>query len=219
VHTFYRITHTPPPRPTPLPPSPPAVRPGTAAPAARDPTHPGPTMPHAYTVDGKYSGVLWTAAGSRWDRTGCVLDWPPAGPTFQAWHATLTDGTLVLDPLKRRHTHEGHENKDKKKKKSGGAAGGREREEGALESDGSDSEGEGVDVRPPQKVGSPLEGCAVELVRDGLGGRSEMVRRAPLLLSHPTWPLLNGEQTTYIFASKFKLSSLDKCPFYSGFRL
>lgn len=191
VYAFYRITHPAPPRPTPVAPLNPTGRavPGGTAPAARDPTSPGPTMPHAYAVGGQYSGVLWTAAGSRWERSRTVLDWPPAGPSIRAWHATLADGTLVLEPLRRRHQTEGHEEKRKK-----GEA------EGAQGGDGA------VDARPAQRVGIPLEGCAVELVREGLGGRSETVRRAPLLLSHPSWPLLDGEQTIYLFASKFYFS-------------
>lgn len=53
---------------------------------------------------------------------------------------------------------------------------------------------------PPAKVGIPLEGCTVELVVDGLKGRSEFIRRAPLLVSHPKWPLLEGEQAFYLWA-------------------
>lgn len=52
----------------------------------------------------------------------------------------------------------------------------------------------------PAKVGIPLEGCTVELVADGLKGRSEFIRRAPLLVSHPKWPLLEGEQAFYLWA-------------------
>ena len=69
---------------------------------------------------------------------------------------------------------------------------------------GDDDESSGLLPPPlprPQKVGIPLDGCVVELVRDGLGGRSEMVRRAPLLLSHPSCPLLDGERALFIFAS------------------
>lgn len=53
---------------------------------------------------------------------------------------------------------------------------------------------------PPAKVGIPLEGCTVELVADGLKGRSEFIRRAPLLVSHPKWPLLEGEQAFFLWA-------------------
>ncbi len=53
---------------------------------------------------------------------------------------------------------------------------------------------------PLAKVGIPLEGCTVELVVDGLKGRSEFIRRAPLLVSHPKWPLLEGEQAFYLWA-------------------
>ena len=53
---------------------------------------------------------------------------------------------------------------------------------------------------PPTKVGIPLEGCTVELVADGLKGRSEFIRRAPLLVSHPKWPLLEGEQAFFLWA-------------------
>ena len=53
---------------------------------------------------------------------------------------------------------------------------------------------------PPAKVGIPLEGCTVELVADGLKGRSEFIRRAPLLISHPRWPLLEGERAFYLWA-------------------
>lgn len=161
--------------------------------AVRDVTHPSPTMPHAYTVSGTYSGLVYTVTESVWDKTQCVLDWPPTGPGFKAWHATLDQGTLVLSPLPRHH-HRGDKDKDKESKKI-------EREESIAEGEASGS----VEPLPPpqQKVGIPLEGCRVELVEECLNGRSEMVRRAPLLLAHPEWTLLDGEQAIYIFASKF----------------
>jgi hypothetical protein len=40
----------------------------------------------------------------------------------------------------------------------------------------------------------------VELVGDGLDGRSEWARRAPLLLSHPRWALLDGCREVFLFA-------------------
>ncbi|KAL6768666.1 hypothetical protein ACKKBF_B15705 [Auxenochlorella protothecoides x Auxenochlorella symbiontica] len=58
----------------------------------------------------------------------------------------------------------------------------------------------GVDGVPPTKVGIPLEGCSVELVRDGLNGRSEYIRRGPLLITHAEWPLFAGEQAFFLFA-------------------
>ena len=51
-------------------------------------------------------------------------------------------------------------------------------------------------------MGIPLEGCTVELVAEGLQGRSEFIRRAPLALSHASWNLLDGEQAFYLWAGE-----------------
>ncbi|GAB4822481.1 hypothetical protein N2152v2_009527 [Parachlorella kessleri] len=53
---------------------------------------------------------------------------------------------------------------------------------------------------PAAKVGIPLEGCRVEVVAGGLKGRSRWIRRAPLLVSHPRWNLLDGERGFYVLA-------------------
>jgi len=53
---------------------------------------------------------------------------------------------------------------------------------------------------PAAKVGIPLEGCRVEVVAGGLKGRSRWIRRAPLLVTHPRWNLLDGERGFYILA-------------------
>jgi hypothetical protein len=45
-----------------------------------------------------------------------------------------------------------------------------------------------------------MEGCVVEIVRDGLLGRSEMIRRAPLFICHEKWLLMDGEHGFYLFA-------------------
>lgn len=40
----------------------------------------------------------------------------------------------------------------------------------------------------------------MELVIEGLKGRSEWIRRAPLLVRHPKWNLLEGEPAFYLWA-------------------
>jgi hypothetical protein len=169
-------------------------------------------MPHAYTSHGELHGVIFTSTGSHWDRTACVLDWPPTGPAFKAWHASLSQATLVLTPLPRHHHQrdtQGEGNQGKKSKKQ------RKREEAEEQSGiekkilevaettatATDAIQTTTESQEHQKIGIPLEGCTIELVRDGLQGRSEMVRRAPLLLSHSSWPLLDGDKKVFIFAT------------------
>lgn len=67
----------------------------------------------------------------------------------------------------------------------------------------------------PTKLGIPLEGCTVELVRDGLVGRSSFLRRGPLLVSHEHWALFGGEKGFYMFAGGGILHAVD-CTLTAG---
>ncbi|KAH7615656.1 hypothetical protein Ndes2526B_g09599 [Nannochloris sp. 'desiccata'] len=223
-YIFYRFTH---PKPPPSVPNLPLHAPLAAVPTptaggtskrcttlpARDVTRPSATMPHAYTSHGELHGVIFTVTQSHWDRTACVLDWPPAGKAFKTWHASLNQGTLVLNPLPRPHhsQHQGEEGTNKKgRKQHTGDRVEEENENDEKEEDRQLSEvvetaamatGAAQTAVENQSHGIPLEGCTVELVRDGLQGRSELARKAPLLLAHPSWPLLDGEKKIFIFAT------------------
>ena len=110
---------------------------------------------------------------SRWARDATLEKWPPTGERereLTRWHAELDQGTLVLT----QDVASGPQ--------SGPGSGG-----GGL-------------LSPPTKLGIPLEGCRVELVADGLQGRSHFLRRGPLLISHEHWALFAGEQGFYMFA-------------------
>lgn len=165
----------------------------------RDVTCQGATMPHSFTVGGCYKGVLYTATGSQWNRANCVVDWPPAPPCLP-WKASVEQGTLVLTPLPLFYRKQGRKDNRSKRRTN------RDAEAPHVDRTpvGQDSSIEGEHAALPHidtKLGIPLEGCTIELVRDGLQGRSEMVRRAPLLLTHPTWPLFRGENALFIFAT------------------
>lgn len=217
-YIFYRLTHVEPPLSVPnlplhapLPAAPNATADGNSGTSTpffrRDVTRPTTTMPHAYTSHGELHGVIFTVTESYWDRNDCVLDWPPAGAGFTAWHASVSQGTLVLTPLPRHHHRhqQGEQGKDKKRKKQ-------QTEDREEEEKKNDKFSEVVETAATatdavqfaignEPHGIPLEGCTIELVQDGLQGRSEMVRKAPLLLSHSSWPLLNGEKKIFIFAT------------------
>ena len=130
TYVFYRLTYPAPPRDIPNVTLPQPTREGSSnfedgtshaatatnkRGALRDVTHPSPTMPHAYTVGGAYSGLVYTVTESSWDKTQCVVDWPPSSPAFKAWQATLDQGTLVLTPLPRHHHQQGDKDKEKEK--------------------------------------------------------------------------------------------------------
>ena len=147
-----------------------------------DASAPRQTLPHPVASSGSYSGLVFTIAASEWPASAVVLDWPPTVNTahpFKVWNASTSQGTLVLTPLPPPPTS------GRKPKASPAAA-----------APGQAAAAEGAEPEPTQpaqsKTGIPLEGCRVELVRDGLNGRSDMVRRAPLLISHPHWNLLDG---------------------------
>jgi len=220
-YIFYKLTHPKPLRSVPTLPlraSSAAASTDTAAGNSkrgatlprRDVARPSTTMPHAYTSHGELHGVIFTVTESHWDRSAWVLDWPPAGKAFKTWHASLSQGTLVLTPLPRHHHHAQDKTKEGKNKKGKKQQTGDREEEEVNKKDkqlaevmettatATDAVQSAVRIQPH---GIPLEGCTIELVRDGLQGRSEMVRKAPLLLSHSSWPLLDGEKKIFIFAT------------------
>lgn len=179
-------------------------------------TSPGPTLPHAIAVRGELSGVVYTAPMSAWRRADTVANWPPTcepPQPFCAWEASLAQGTLVLRPIVpppgSKPPSPGRNGAAKQLGAAEGAgAAGSSRQLQAAGSEaaaasGSGAANPGAPAAPtpaPAKVGIPLEGCTVELVGDGLQGRSAWIRRAPLLVQHPKWNLLDGEPAFYLWA-------------------
>lgn len=145
----------------------------------RDPTSMKPVPPHPFAKSGRYKGMIFTASPSHWARDDIVEDWPPRpgteGSPFKAWDAIVDgSGTLILDPIIVE-----------------GKISATQIEKGNIIE---------LNARPRARVGVPLEGCDLEVVAEGLGGRDVMSRRGPILLSHATWNLLDGEKAVYIFA-------------------
>ena len=131
------------------------------------------TMPHAITHRGRFQGIIFTVPMSKWKRSDAVLDWPPVMRPFRIWYADIDQGTLVLTPL------ELSRQKDTKRGKTSHSF---------------------VQMNE-DKLGIPLEGCCVDIVRDSLQGRSDFLRRAPLLIRHESWLLMDGEHGFYLFAN------------------
>lgn len=52
-----------------------------------------------------------------------------------------------------------------------------------------------------EPLGIPLSGCTIDIVRDGLQGRSDFLRRAPLLIQHRNHAIMDGERGFYMFAN------------------
>lgn len=52
-----------------------------------------------------------------------------------------------------------------------------------------------------EPLGIPLGRCTVAIVRDGLKGRSDFIRRAPLLIRHEKHAIMDGECAFYLFAN------------------
>ena len=52
-----------------------------------------------------------------------------------------------------------------------------------------------------EPLGIPLARCRVEIVRNGLKGRSDFLRRAPLLIKHEQHAIIEGERGLYLFAN------------------
>eukprot|EP00890_Picochlorum_soloecismus_P005587 jgi/Picsp_1/6029/NSC_03383-R1_protein isoform b len=151
----------------------------------RDVTKQGSTMPHAIAYKGKYQGVVFTVPMSKWSRSKCVLDWPPLASPFKAWFAEIDQGTLILHPI------------PSMKRVDSVRSGVVNVTKGdAMKT----TDGAGGSKVSAEKLGIPMEGCIVEIVRDGLLGRSEMIRRAPLFICHEKWLLLDGEHGFYLFA-------------------
>ena len=141
-----------------------------------DITEQGPSMPHAVALRGRFQGVIYTVPMSKWKRTECVLDWPPVQKPFKAWFAEIDQGTLVLKPMSPVAVHVAQ------RSKSGSLR-------PATES-----------LQTEETLGIPLEGCSIDIVRDGLKGRSDYLRRAPLLISNDRFLLMDGEHGFYLFA-------------------
>ena len=202
-------------------------------------TAPGSTLPHAIAVGGAYSGVVYTAPASGWRREATVTNWPPTvDPSlpFRAWQATVEEGTLVLRPILpppgAKPPSPGRDKKAADGKQHGSSGSGSsgdsgEREQAAAAAAAAAAPSPAATVAAPSaaaaaaasaaKVGIPLEGCTVELVTDGLNGRSDLIRRAPLLVSHPRWKLLDGEPAFYLWAGGCPRLSTGKV--FSGFAL
>jgi hypothetical protein len=176
-------------------------------------------------VSGEFSGIVYTLPQSQWSRQDTVGNWPPTSDPgqgrFQAWTASLALGTLVLRPIlppPGAKPPSPAQAKQSKLAAAGGAASSSFNSSGSSSSSAASqapAPAAGLSVpagpaagsgaaeaaaAPHGKVGIPLEGCTVELVADGLKGRSEFIRRAPLLISHDRWSLLDGEQAFYLWA-------------------
>ncbi|KAL4449510.1 hypothetical protein ABPG77_007154 [Micractinium sp. CCAP 211/92] len=178
-------------------------------------TSPGATLPHAIALRGTLSGVVYTAPASVWRRTDTLGNWPPScdpSQPFRAWEASLAQGTLVLRPIVpppgAKPPSPGRSSAAKQQgtaevaSSAGGTNDGAARTEAATAA-GTAAPGPGSAATPAPaltKVGIPLEGCTVELVTDGLQGRSNWIRRAPLLIRHPKWNLLEGEPAFFLWA-------------------
>ncbi|KAI8106919.1 hypothetical protein M9434_001572 [Picochlorum sp. BPE23] len=132
------------------------------------------TMPHAISHRGRFQGIVFTVPMSKWKRSDAVLDWPPVMRPFRIWYADIDQGTLVLTPLEL--------SRQKDKNKRGKTS------HSFVQMD-------------EDKFGIPLEGCCVDIVRDSLQGRSDFLRRAPLLIRHESWLLMDGEHGFYLFAN------------------
>lgn len=152
----------------------------------KDISNQGPTMPHALAEKGRYRGVVFTVPMSKWKRKDCIIDWPPLMDPLIPWFAEIDDGTLVLHPI-----HPAGRNTE--------AVESSQSSEASLSTLKKTISEKKISM-PTEKLGIPLEGCIVEIVRDGLLGRSDMIRRAPILLCHPEWLLMEGEHGFYMFA-------------------
>jgi hypothetical protein len=166
-----------------------------------DYTSPGPLPPHPYSKAGRFSGVLYTAPLSKWERSDIVMEWPPKPSPecpLSAWNAMVDgNGTLILEQIEAYVPSSGSGSAPQSPKTTA--------EQQAATGDRSNNSRNTIDedskrMISPRKVGIPLEGCKLELLTEGLEGRDSMSRRAPLLLTHPRWNLLDGEPGLYIFA-------------------
>ena len=131
------------------------------------------TMPHAIAQRGRFQGIIFTVPMSKWKRADAVLDWPPVMKPFRIWYADIDQGTFVLTPLELSRQKDGKRGK---------------KNHSFVQMD-------------EDKLGIPLEGCCVDIVRDSLQGRSDFLRRAPLLIRHESWLLMDGEHGFYLFAN------------------
>jgi len=52
-----------------------------------------------------------------------------------------------------------------------------------------------------EPLGIPLAQCRIHIVRDGLEGRSDFLRRAPILIKHKYHAIMDGESGLYLFAN------------------
>eukprot|EP00887_Chlorella_sp_A99_P003929 scaffold11.g3929.t1 len=174
--------------------------------ACAEPGSPRATLPHAVATGGVFSGLVYTVPASEWPASAVTVDWPPtsdASKPFKTYHAAVSQGTLVLTPAPA--PPPARLRSSATRSRAAAACGA----EAARAADAAGSPGgEGVEgggrPGPPQqhKIGIPLEGCTVEVVTEGLAGRSDLVRRAPLVISHPNWNLLDGERSFYLFADE-----------------
>jgi len=58
-----------------------------------------------------------------------------------------------------------------------------------------------LDDSKGETLGIPLAQCRIDIVRDGLKGRSDFLRRSPLLISHDHHAIMDGERGFYLFAN------------------
>ena len=157
-------------------------------------------FPHTYSKRGFYEGLIYTIPASRWSRDEISLVWPPPSPNFDIWWASLDQGTLVLKPVCRISSHADLSVRKNKKRDQSSPVKDDCNQNESNRDQTKESKNERHNIHR-QPLGIPLEGCTIELVHDGLKGRSDMNRRAPLLLSHSTWPLIENESSFYIFAN------------------
>jgi hypothetical protein len=162
----------------------------------------GSLPPHPYSKAGRFSGLLYTAPLSKWRRRDIVMEWPPKPSPecpLSAWNANVDgNGTLVLEQIEAYIPP--HPLPSSSSAQSPKVPAAQATTNNNNNNDDDDSNKTATTLNSPRKVGIPLEGCKLELLTEGLEGRDSMSRRAPLLVTHARWNLLDGERGLYIFA-------------------
>lgn len=132
--------------------------------------------PHTFVQQGEYSGWVWTMAASAYDRTQALANWPPATyglyaiPGLQKWYGHVRDGHLYLCNLGAAAQHPTKPLSKSDKVKS-------EKRPGVGLSK--------IIVEPqPGWLEIEVVGCSVEIVTEGLRGKTRWWRKAPLDISH-----------------------------------
>ena len=140
---------------------------GSQVPSDVVPRRSGPARPPPkFASQGSFSGWIWTIPCTLWERSRCLVQFPPpvtgnmAPQGIERWFAVLNSNTLVLRPEGRR----------------------RPQQQGNASKNG----------KVQSAVEIALDGCSVTLVRDGLGPKTPWYKKGPLELAHPSQELLAG---------------------------